>query len=184
MPQPSLTFLLFITGATFSSFFLVLAPEAYLDCDAGKRERSHSAIPEPPPRVHPVSAREHKMTLTRKTSSTVWGGRKMEREKPGLVRAHQSQKRGDLRVPPGSPWHDAVALHATPGARREWARAIRGKLARMILKYPEAVCSMRFGSRVPSSGCKPGRRRVQMGASYSIYRPRKQRKQPSGCSDS
>ncbi|KAH6641303.1 hypothetical protein F5144DRAFT_483142 [Chaetomium tenue] len=154
MPQPKSlihTCPLFKLKHVAFTFFLVPASEPFIDCDAAERERSYNGIPYPKLEHLAQSLLDTQnyagledlvdgMDLDEK-----WGYANLDLDR---VPIEYIKRKNELicESRPGLPGLMA-SLSLAPDARREWARVVRGKVARMTPKYSEAIYSTRFRLR-------------------------------------
>ncbi|KAK4153052.1 hypothetical protein C8A00DRAFT_15713 [Chaetomidium leptoderma] len=151
MPQPKSLIhtcpLFKLKGVAFT-LVLVPASEPYVDCSPAKCERSHSGIPYPKLEhlAQSLLDTQHYADLEDLVDGMdldeKWGEENLRLER---VPIEYIQRRNELicRALPGLPGLMA-SLSTAPDARRAWTRAVQGKRARMVPKYPEERYSTRF----------------------------------------
>ncbi|KAK3297137.1 uncharacterized protein B0H64DRAFT_473287 [Chaetomium fimeti] len=130
------------------TFSLVPASEPCIDCDPAKCERSHSGIPYPKLEDLAQSLLDTQNyagledLVDGMDLDEEWGYENLDLDREPI---EYIKRKNELicESRPGLPGLMA-SLSLSPDARREWTRAIVGKVARMTPKYTEAIYATRF----------------------------------------
>ncbi|KAH6850468.1 hypothetical protein B0I37DRAFT_114946 [Chaetomium sp. MPI-CAGE-AT-0009] len=130
------------------TFSLVPDSEPYIDCDPAKCERSHGGIPYPKLEQFAQSLLDTQNyagledLIDAMDLDEEWGYANLDLDR---VPIEYIRRKNELicESRPGLPGLMA-ALSLSPDARREWTRAVLGKVARMTPKYSEAIYATRF----------------------------------------